>query len=170
VKDKNIVLIGFMGTGKTTIGKIIAKELRIPFIDTDDYIEEKLNMNIKDIFKLKGENFFRKIEAEVVSEVSRKKRHVISTGGGVILNTQNVINLKEYGTIFLLNGEVKTIISNLQGSIKDRPLLENEDWRKRVSDLLNERRKKYIESADIIITIDNKSPKKIAEEIIIHNR
>lgn len=166
MNDANIVLIGFMGTGKTTIGKIVSKRLDRRFIDTDRYIEEKYDMPIKDIFKYYGEDYFRELERRVVEDISSYKKAVISTGGGIILQDCNIDKLKEKGIIFLLEGSIDTIQSNLQNSRHERPLLNEVCWTSKVKVLLNERNDRYKASADVIINIDNKSPNEISEEVI----
>ncbi|MFR7510805.1 MAG: shikimate kinase [Muribaculaceae bacterium] len=96
-KDKNIVLIGFMGSGKTSVGKRLSLVLKREFIDTDDFIEKREGMTINEIFKEKGEEEFRKIERELYKRFSTPKKKIIATGGGVIKNSANIANLKKGG-------------------------------------------------------------------------
>ncbi|MTI48207.1 shikimate kinase [Sporosalibacterium faouarense] len=166
--SKNVVLIGFMGTGKTTIGKIIAQKINYDFIDTDRYIEEKFNISIKGIFESYGEEYFRELEKRAIEEISSREFSVISTGGGVILNNDNIINLKEKGIIFLLNGSVETIVNNLSNSRNKRPLLSENNWTEKLVCLLEKRKNMYISSADYIIDINDKSLNMLAQEIINH--
>lgn len=163
---KNIVLIGFMGTGKSTIGKLLEKSTNLKFIDTDLLIEKRTKMSISEIFKKYGENHFRKLENKITNELGDRKGLIISTGGGIILDEENIMNLKKNGLIFLLDGSVKTIIKNLKRSYIERPLLKNEDWREEVENLLRQREELYKKSGDYIINVDNKIPKEICLNII----
>ncbi|WP_069649471.1 shikimate kinase [Caloranaerobacter ferrireducens] len=166
MKKKNIVLIGFMGTGKTYIGKHISKKLNMEFYDTDSIIERDCECRISYIFEKYGESYFRKIESKVISKISKKENIVISTGGGIVLNKSNIEILKEKGIIFLLDGNFNTIINNLYGNIEKRPLLKGTDWEKKAVELFLRRKELYYNSADYIINIDNKNRDVIAEEII----
>ena len=120
--SKNIILIVMMGIGKTTIGRLLAKKLVLPLIDTDDEIEKEANMSINDIFKKQGEEAFRLLESLKIKEASEKPPAIISTGGGVILNDKNMKILKEKGIIFFLNRSVKAIEADIE--LKSRPLLQ----------------------------------------------
>lgn len=166
MKKKNIVLIGFMGTGKTYIGKLISKKLDMEFYDTDNVIEKDCECRISYIFEKHGENYFRRIESKVISKISKKENIVISTGGGVVLYKNNIEILKKKGIIFLLDGNFNTIINNLQGNIEKRPLLKGTDWKNKAVELFLRRKELYYNNADYIIKIDNKNREVIAEEII----
>ncbi|NBI06659.1 shikimate kinase [Senegalia massiliensis] len=161
----NIVLIGFMGTGKTTNGRRLSRKLKKEFIDTDFLIEKKENMKVEDIFKKYGEVYFRELENQIIKEISKKENKIISTGGGTILNPQNIQLLKKNGFIFLLQSSTDNIIYNLKNSYKKRPLLEKKNWTKEVSILLNKRRKLYYRDADFVIKVDNKNHYTIVNEI-----
>ena len=161
----NIILIGFMGTGKTTSGRRIAKKLKKGFIDTDFAIENREKMSVEDIFNKKGEKYFRRLESEVIRDISYKRNKVISTGGGTILNPRNIQMLKKNGYVFLLDSSVKHIVYNLKHSYKKRPLLERKDWINKVKKLLNKRKKLYYDNADFIIKVDNKNHSQIVSEI-----
>ena len=108
-KDKNIVLIGFMGSGKTSVGKRLSLVLKREFIDTDDFIEKREGMTINEIFKEKGEEEFRKIERELYKRFSTPKKKIIATGGGVIKNSANIANLKKGGVIVYLKSSPEKI-------------------------------------------------------------
>lgn len=166
MNDKNIVLIGFMGTGKTTIGKALAKLLNRTFVDTDFCIEEKWEMSIEEIFESRGEKAFRQLENDIIVQVSKLENTVISTGGGIVLNQNNINHLRANGKLYLLNGDMETIISNLKSSTSNRPLLNTKDWITKVRDLLSFRRDLYYSSADFIIDINKKSITNIVDEII----
>ncbi|MEK9148903.1 MAG: shikimate kinase, partial [Candidatus Desantisbacteria bacterium] len=119
---KNIVLIGFMGSGKTSVGKALFKKLNIPYVDSDEVIEAEEKRPISQIFEEDGESYFRDKEIEAIENLSERRGWIISTGGGVVLNPENIFNLKRNGLIFYL----KTIPSVIYNRIKDdstRPLV-----------------------------------------------
>jgi shikimate kinase len=161
---KNIVLTGFMGTGKTTIGKALAQMLHMKFVDVDEEIESAQGTTINDIFRTCGEQRFRDIETEMIKKLSQEGNLIISTGGGAVLRDENMQALKEKGTIFCLNASVETILKRIADN-QDRPLLKVEDPKNKISELLAYRRPFY-EKAGIVIDTDGKSPLLIAEEIM----
>ncbi len=166
MNEKNIVLIGFMGTGKTTTGRALAQRLNRKFLDSDYCIEERYKMSISDIFALYGEEKFRQWEQDTINDLSKEKHAVISTGGGIVLKEENIIKLKENGKLYLLSGSLETIISNLKVSTDDRPLLKGKDWIAAVEKLLNCRLQLYNNAADYIIDINKKSTLSILDEIL----
>lgn len=161
---KNIVLIGLMGSGKTTIGKKIAKNLSMRFVDTDELIVQKAQKSIKLIFDEEGESFFRDIESEVVEEVSNQENIVISTGGGAVLREENIKNLKKNGTLFYLFAPAEELFKRIKDD-KSRPLLNTENPVETLK-IIQERREVYYNQADFKINTVGKSPKKTADEII----
>jgi shikimate kinase len=161
---KNIVLTGFMGTGKTTIGQVLAQMLHMKLVDVDEEIESAQGMTINDIFKIQGEQHFRDIETAMIKKISQEKNLVISTGGGAVLRDENMRALKEKGIVFCLSASVETILERT-GSSQDRPLLKVENPKEKISELLAYRRPFY-EKAGIMIDTDGKSPLLIAEEIM----
>lgn len=118
---KNIVLTGMPGCGKTTLGLLLAKKLKFPFIDTDDLIEKQMGMSIPLIFETLGETEFRKIESQVAKEVGKYQGHVISTGGGMVLNPLNMESLSQNGTVLFLNRPLEAL------ALKGRPLSKSMD-------------------------------------------
>lgn len=135
----NIVLTGFMASGKTRISKELSDMLGFEFTDTDMLIEQKTNMTINEIFKLYGETEFRRIESEIVAEVSNSENTVISTGGGVVLNPKNIERLRKNGIIVNLAPEFEVILKRLESAKETRPLLRTddiEDIRERFNDRL----------------------------------
>ncbi len=161
---KNIVLTGFMGTGKTEVGRELSRLLDLRLIDIDAEIEKAEGMSINEIFKGLGEQRFRDIETEMVRKVAREKSVVVSTGGGVVLRQENMDMLRKNGIIFCLTASPETILQRTSDN-SDRPLLKTEDPLKKINELLCFRRP-YYEKADIIVNTENKSPLQIAEEII----
>ncbi len=159
----NIVLTGFMGTGKTTVGRIVAEELNMKFIDTDEEIIRTAGLSITEIFEGFGEKGFRNLEEEVVERVTSEKGLVIASGGGVILRERNINNLKKNGVIFLLTADRNEILKRLCGSI-DRPLVKKniEDFFR----LLEERKERYFETADYVIDTNKITSESVAREII----
>jgi len=137
-KDKNIVLIGFMGTGKTSVGIRLAEMLRMSFVDTDDIIEKNSEMSISDIFLKHGENYFRDLESEVAEKVSKLENQVIATGGGIVKIEKNIENLKKTGILFCLDASPEIILQRTSG-YDHRPLLQVEDPISRIRDILKER-------------------------------
>lgn len=151
----NIILIGLSGCGKTCLGNIISKEEEIRFIDLDEYIEEKNNMTIKEMFNL-SEEFFRDRETEAVKEASKLENTLIATGGGVIKRKENMDTLAKSGCIIFIDRKPENIIETLDTS--NRPLLKG--GKEKLYDLHKERYELYKKYA--YITIDNNDNKEKA--------
>ena len=153
----NIALIGMPTCGKTTIGKMVAKELDKKFVDTDDVIKERINMEIKDYIKTYGEAKFREIEEDVIKEVSKAQNQVIATGGGCILREENIISLKQNSIIYFINRSPDLLICS-----SDRPLSSSKaELRKRY----NERIGLYLKYKDVEIDGD-KVPEFVKKAIV----
>ena len=161
---KNIVLTGFMGTGKTTVGRALAKKLQMRLVDIDEEIEKSQKISINDIFSRHGEPHFREIETAMIQELSRDKNIIISTGGGAVLRDENMEALKENGIIFCLNATAETILERT-GRNQDRPLLKVENPKEKINELLAYRRPFY-ERAGIMIETDGKTPLEVMQEIV----
>jgi shikimate kinase len=162
---KNIVLIGLMGSGKSAIGRTIAKKLGRRFIDTDRFIERKFGKTVPEIFESENEETFRTIEKETVKKVSQYVGIVIATGGGAVKNPENFKVLKESGWIIALYASPETLYKRIAGK-KVRPLLLNQkDPVKVLEDIFNERKTMYAQ-ADFQISTENKEIDEIADEII----
>ena len=145
--NNNIILIGFMASGKTTIGKLLSEKLCMDFIDTDYYIEDKEKISIKYIFENYGEDYFRKVESNTLKYLIDKKNIVISTGGGIINSRENIDLLKKIGTIIFLDTPQIEIKKRLENST-NRPLNKSNKF---VEALYKKRYDSYFYSADIII-------------------
>ena len=160
---KNIVLLGFMGTGKTVCAKALSEKLNLKYISTDELIEKREKMSIKDIFSKKGEEYFRNAEKEAVKEASLAKGAVIDAGGGAVIHQENLKNLRENGVIICLWADPKVI---LKRTIKfsHRPLLNVKDPLKKVKELL-EARKDFYERADHHIHNSKMSIEEVLSEI-----
>lgn len=161
---KNIVLTGFMGTGKTQVGRILSQRLGYKLMDVDDNIEREQKMKITEIFKNYGEPAFRDMESAVIKRLSEMDRAVISTGGGAVLRQENMDNLRKKGVIVCLTASPETILKRT-GNNNDRPLLRVENPLQKIKELL-QIRTPYYEKADIMIDTDGKSPFEVADEII----
>ncbi len=164
---KNIVLIGFMATGKTAIGKLLSKSLNLDFIDTDIMIEEIEKKTIKEIFDSNGELYFRKKESEVLDKLQDSKNKIISTGGGIVVSEYNRRKLRDIGKVVYLESSPKWVLINLQRSKTVRPLLKNEEKPiDKIKKLLNERKKYYDDVADFKVEVDEKTLDEIVNNII----
>ena len=160
-----IVLTGFMGTGKTSVGRELSRRLGYTFIDTDVLIEEREGMPISLIFKEKGEEYFRSVERATVEEVSGMVDVVIATGGGVIKNSRNVDDLSRRGIIIWLKADPRIILKRVMAEGGKRPLLNVEEPLKEIMKLLSDREKFY-QRADTAVDTDFITPSETAEEII----
>ena len=145
----NIILTGFMGTGKSITGKKLASKLRMSYLDTDELIEEREKDSISAIFKKKGEKYFRRLETKLVEEVASLDNYVISTGGGVVLREENIRVLKKNALIICLFASPEVILKRTESN-KKRPLLGMDNQRKRIEDLLV-LRKPYYEKTDFSV-------------------
>lgn len=153
-QTRNIVLIGFMGSGKTSIGKRLSIKMRWEFIDMDDFIEKREGLTINEIFATKGETYFRNTERELCKRFGNAKCKIIATGGGVIKNEKNVKDLKKGGVIVYLKSTPETIAYNLRND-NTRPLLMCEDKLGRIRELLEQREPVYQKYADITIDVSD---------------
>ena len=160
----NIVLTGFMGTGKSKIGRRLAKKLRMSYLDTDELIEEREKDSISAIFKKRGEEYFRRLETKVVKEVALLDNYVISTGGGVVLREGNIRVLKKNAFIVCLFASPEVILKRTKGDEK-RPLLKGDDRKERIEELIAIR-KSYYEKADFSVDTSTLDSKKVVEEIV----
>ena len=159
---KNVILTGMMGSGKTTVGRELAAVLGYSFIDLDEIIEKKFG-KISDIFAQKGEEYFREAETQELKNLKEKERFVLSTGGGIILKDENIEILKKIGQVFYLSAKSETIYERIKNQ-NHRPLLNTENPKKSIEEILNKRLEQYEKSGEKIIT-DSKSAKEIAGEI-----
>jgi 3-dehydroquinate synthase len=160
-----IVLTGFMGTGKTSVGNELANLLGYRFADTDDIVEEREGMPISLIFKKKGEDYFRSVERSVIREISADSRIVIATGGGVIKNPENVMDLANRGILVWLRAAPEIILKRVMLEDGKRPLLDVEEPLEEIKRLLEERLPLY-EQADLAIDTDYITPREAALEIM----
>jgi shikimate kinase len=161
----NIVLTGFMGTGKTTVGKLIARRLNYAFIDTDEVIQERAGKTIQKIFTEDGEDAFRKMEAVVARELADQKKMVICTGGRLMLDTDNAAALGKTGRVFCLVATSEEIFERISKDTGvERPLLSVPDPKKRIVELMQARKEGYGQFLQIITS--QKTPEEITGKII----
>ena len=153
----NIVLIGFMGTGKSTISAYLSEQFGMEAIDMDQVISR--------IFEIHGEEYFRNAETNLLKELQTKKNVVISCGGGTPLREENVVEMKKNGKVVLLTAKPETIFNRVKDN-HDRPLIENNKSVEFIEELMLKRKDKYIAAADVIIETDNKEKQQICHELI----
>lgn len=162
---ENILLIGFMGTGKTTVSRQLKRVTNMPEIDMDAYIVKKEGRPISEIFEKDGEEYFRKVETQCLIEILEKKGVIVSCGGGVVVKDENVSYMKDKGVIVLLTATPETVFDRVKDS-NDRPILNGNMSVEYIATLMEKRRERYLSVADIIIETDNKEVEQIANEII----
>lgn len=161
-----LVLIGFMGCGKTTIGIKLSYRLCMSVEDTDKIIEKRTAMKISDIFAKQGEEAFRDMETNLLKELAENKRKCIfSTGGGTAVREENRKLLKQIGTVVYLRIRPQTVYQRLKNDTT-RPLLQGEDPLQKIYDLMNARKECYEAAADIIIDVDELSTDEVADKIV----
>jgi shikimate kinase len=161
---KNIYLIGMMGSGKTTTGQALAKLFALKFVDVDDLIVERAHQSINDIFKKQGEPYFRKLESEILHEVSMRSSQVASTGGGIVLMPENVEQMKKTGTVIYLKTSLEVLWERVKDKT-DRPLLKTRKPQKTLADLLRDRSFLYEAAQNKTFLTDQKTPEEVATEI-----
>ena len=161
----NIALIGIMGCGKSTVGKSLQNIMSdFVFVDTDELIVQKENTSINDIFENNGEDYFRNLETLILKDVLSLDNQIISTGGGIVINPDNLLLLKQFSKVIYLKTSVNTLCERLKND-SQRPLLKNQNLQEKLNILLSQREDKY-NQAHIIIETDNKTPDMIVKEII----
>jgi shikimate kinase len=161
----NVALYGFMGVGKSTVGRALSERLGYGFVDMDEVIERRTGMRIKEIFTTRGEEVFRALEKTVAKELADRDRHVIACGGGAILDQENAEALSRSSVLVLLTASIEEIVERTQGS-DERPLLNVEDARAEAEALLRNRMPRYLEAADLVIDTTEASPTQLAAEMV----
>jgi len=163
---KNIALIGFMGTGKTAVGQLLARKLDKKFFELDSLIEQKAGKSIPEIFQQNGEIAFRELEIEVTREITQKQDSVIACGGGIVLNKINIDRLRQGGKIVYLTASPAVILKRVAKEAGQRPLLEVDNPRLVIRELLKYRKPYYERSADITINTSKLDIEGVAAQII----
>lgn len=161
----NIILIGFMGAGKSTISAYLSNILEMEEVDTDKLIVEKEGMSIPEIFEKHGETYFRNSESNTLIELQKRSRLIVSCGGGIVLKDENVQHMKKCGRIVLLTATPETTLERVKGST-ERPILNNNMNTQFIAELMEKRREKYLAAADIIVETDHKTVSQICEELV----
>lgn len=165
-REDNIILIGFMGSGKTSVGKLLASTINYEFRDTDDMIEAKENLAISKIFDDNGEKYFRDLETDLLLSLKDKMtKTVLSTGGGMPIKDINVKILGYMGQVIYLRASQRSIIKRVSGDTT-RPLLKGDNLKESVDRLLSQRTSSYEHAADIIIDTDDLIIEDIVDEIL----
>lgn len=161
----NIYLVGPMGAGKSTIGRLLSAELKLEFKDSDKEIEDRCGCNIPWIFDVEGEVGFRDRESMAIDEITQESGVLMATGGGAVLREENRRHLKNRGTVIYLNTSVEQQLARTAKD-KNRPLLQNTDPKSVLERLYKERDPLYQEVADIIIKTDDRHPKYVVQDIV----
>jgi len=161
----NVALIGFMGTGKTSVGEILALKLKKRFVSTDDLIVKLAKKPIPEIFKQYGESRFRDLEIQIVKKVSDEKNIVIDCGGGIVLNKINIVRLRKNAKIILLTAPPEVVFGRISKDSEKRPLLNASDKIERIRKLLSCREHLYKESGDFEIDTKNLNVDQVVDKI-----
>lgn len=166
----NIILIGYRGTGKTSVGIALSKRLGKGFCDTDEYIEKKVKSSISDIVATEGWAFFREKEKEAIREISSFQDCVIAAGGGAVLDDENVKNLKKNGVIVLLEAPIQTIVERMRCDNKteqQRPSLTDKDPYEEIEEVLEFRKPIYRGAMDFSVDTTAKTIDQVIDEIVL---
>jgi|SRR3989338_1370704 len=155
----NIALIGFRGTGKTTISKLLAKRLDKKLISTDEELAKRAKMSIPKFVKKHGWDKFREIESEVIESISDFDECIFDTGGGIVMRNENITNLKKNSLIVLLTADIKTMTKRIKGS--NRPALTKSNYLKEIKGVMEEREERYKRAADYTIDTSSLSPQEV---------
>ena len=161
----NVALIGFMGTGKTVVGRLLAGATGRDFLELDTVIAEEAGMSIPDIFAREGETGFRHRETTAVAAAANRKNTVIACGGGVVLTTINTNRLRETSRIVLLTAAQRVIVERTRRDGATRPLLAGPDPTAAIARLLEERRPLYRRAADVSVSTTRRTPEEVVSEI-----
>jgi shikimate kinase len=161
---QNLALIGFMGTGKSSVGRTVAAQLHFSFVDTDEMIQSRAGKTIPEIFAQAGETVFRGLEAQLVEELSRAERIVISAGGGLGANESNLASLKQHALVVCLWASPEMIWERVRGQ-NHRPLLQEGDPLGKIRQLLSVREPIY-RQADVLVNTEQRSSKEVAQHVL----
>lgn len=160
----NIALVGFMGTGKTSVGRLVAELLHFDYLDTDEVIVSRQGRSITDIFNSDGEAAFRRLEADVVRELAGRTRTVIATGGGLPVNLENLASLKTHALVVCLWASPEKIWDRVRNQ-SHRPLLHDPDPQAKIRELLASREPFY-KQADVLLNTDLRSVREVAQQVV----
>lgn len=163
--QRHILLIGFMGVGKSTVSGTLSRMLGVREVDTDQMIAEREGMSVSDIFKEKGEDYFRTRETELLHELADMEPMIISCGGGMAMRKENAALMKKDGQVVWLTAEPETILNRVKDD-DSRPLLRGHKNAAFIAELMEKRYEKYEAAADIIVATDGRKIEEICQEII----
>jgi shikimate kinase len=161
---QNLALVGFMGSGKSAVGRLAAQHLRFTFLDTDELIENEVGKSISEIFAQQGEAAFRKYERDVVNALSGRRDTVIAAGGGLVADSSNLASLKTHALVVCLWASPETIWARVR-SQTHRPLLQTPDPQAKIRELLEQRAPAY-RQADVQILTEFRSPKEVVQQVL----
>ena len=162
----NLVLIGYRGTGKSTIGSILARRLKMQYVSTDAEVVRRAGMSIPEIVEKFGWQGFRDMESDVTRDLARRDDLVIDTGGGVVERSENVRELRDHGRLFLLTASVETIVARIQVGTERPALTQGKSFTEEVSEVLEKRTPIYRSVAHHVVDTEGASPRQVAEEIV----
>jgi shikimate kinase len=160
----NLVLVGFMGTGKSSVGRVVARHLRFAFCDTDELVEARSHKRIAEIFAEQGESVFREYERQVVADIALQQGAVISTGGGLGADPSNLALLKQHSLVICLWASPETIWRRVRNQ-SHRPLLREADPLDKIQRLLAERKPFYLQS-DVLVNTERRSVQEVAQQVL----
>lgn len=163
--DYNIVLVGFMGAGKTAVSDYLSTMFAMDIVEMDQEIIEREEMSIPDIFATYGEEYFRNLETQLLIEMQGRKNTIVSCGGGVAMRECNVAEMKKNGKVVLLTASPETIYERVKDS-NDRPVLNGRKNIEGITELMEQRREKYEAAADIVVNTDGKTILQVCEDLV----
>lgn len=161
----NLILIGFMGAGKSTVARCLGKKCAMEIIEMDEEIVRRERRSIPEIFQQQGEAYFRNLETGLLKELQKETNKIISCGGGAALRAENVAEMKKNGKVILLTAEPQTILNRVKYD-NSRPILKNRKTVADIAELMEKRQEKYLAAADLVISTDNKNIGQICEDIL----
>lgn len=161
----NVALVGFMGAGKSTVGRELAVHLGKTFVETDTLVERRAGMSVSDVFARHGEAHFRELEAAVVWETAKSQDCVIACGGGVVLREENVAALKASSVLVYLEVSPQSVLSRVGQQSTVRPLLSGPDRERRVAELMEQRRSAYEAAADVTVATDGVAVEQVVRHV-----
>ena len=164
-RNKNLFLIGFMGCGKSTMARILSEKTGAELIEMDETIEKEAGMSIREMFEIYGEPYFRDLESQLIEQITKQGGAVVSCGGGAILREENVLKMKENGTIVYFSATPETIYERVRHST-NRPLLNGNMNVEYITELMGKRLPLYEKAADRTISVDGKNKLEVVEELM----
>lgn len=162
---ENIFLVGPMGVGKSTVGRVLSEKLHYDFVDSDHEIEDKTGATIPMIFDIEGESGFRQREANVIDELTQRTETVLATGGGAVLNVENRKHLRSRGFVVYLRSSVDALVQRTKHD-RNRPLLQTDNPRQVLTDLMKQRDPLYHEVADLVIETEQLPVHRVVKKIM----